>query len=174
MLKACFCGSVFSCVSVYGMCAMWRLQHSSWRGVSCQGKWPERKGESDRHQQSSEACELYSKEEPNTQSLCVCVSVCTIKWEEIYTPDGCTFEHLWRLLCGYECKWVQLRFGFWVLPLDDFCDLGLPVSHALLFISQLPHLILQLLVGAAHILKHAGQLSKHTEKKNKTKSYLTS
>lgn len=43
-----------------------------------------------------------------------------------------------------------------VLPLDDFCDLSLPVSYTLLFISQLPHLILQLPVGAAHLLIHGG------------------
>lgn len=46
-----------------------------------------------------------------------------------------------------------------VSPLDDFCDLGLPVSYTLLFVSQLPHLFLQLPVGAAHLLKHARQLS---------------
>lgn len=57
-------------------------------------------------------------------------------------------------------------FSFVRVPLDDFCDLGLPVSHAFLFISQLPHLILQLAVGAVQLLKHAGQLRrKHTHRK---------
>lgn len=45
-----------------------------------------------------------------------------------------------------------------VSPLDDFCDLSLPVSDALLLVGEFPHLVLQLPVGAAHLLKHAGEL----------------
>lgn len=45
-----------------------------------------------------------------------------------------------------------------VSPLDDFCDLSLPVSDALLLVGEFPHLVLQLPVGAAHLLKRAGEL----------------
>lgn len=43
-------------------------------------------------------------------------------------------------------------------PLDDLSDLGLPVSHGLLLISQVSHLFLQLPIIHTQPLKHSGEL----------------
>lgn len=54
-----------------------------------------------------------------------------------------------------------------VSPLDDFSDLGFPVSDTLLLVSQLSHLVLQMPVGAAHFFKHVRQLGEKKKNSNK-------
>jgi len=48
-------------------------------------------------------------------------------------------------------------------PLDDLSDLGLPMGNALLLISQLSHLLLQLPVTTAELLIHRAQLKREKE-----------
>lgn len=54
-------------------------------------------------------------------------------------------------------------------PLYDLSDLGLPVSNALLLVSQLPHLLLQLSVAAAQLLKHGRQLEERGQDRGQHK-----
>lgn len=96
--------------------------------------------------------QLYCVVEPNTlmdhMRVCICVWWLKERWSSV--------TNSWESYCIPVCMWLCVCIC--VSPLDDFCNLGLPVSNTLLLVGQLSHLVLQLPVGASHLLKHAWQL----------------
>lgn len=59
-------------------------------------------------------------------------------------------------------------------PLDDLSNLGLPVGHRLLFISQVPHLFFQLPIAHTQPLKHGGELNENWNNLLKVYAAVTS
>lgn len=91
-----------------------------------------------------------------------CFSYCSgLEWQAGGTTHHCISSLL-------QCVCVSCR-SLRPSPLYDLSDLGLPVSNALLLVSQLPHLLLQLSVAAAQLLKHGRQLEERGQDRGQHK-----
>ena len=107
---------VCMCVSVWYVCYVRTAvssnggKPSSWRGVSCNGKWSERKGgssSSEIFRGMWETLQLYCVEKPNTllhnmgesesESVCVCVCVCVHSMSlNIALVHFMMLQHQWK------------------------------------------------------------------------------